>query len=70
MSSLRQQMIRVLELHRKSPDTIKPYVNSVAQLAKHYGVLPLYHVKRQDIAVATRVLKPKKSGKISESIQC
>jgi len=40
MSSLRQQMIHVLELHRKSPDTIKPYVNSVAKLAKHYGRSP------------------------------
>ena len=40
------------------------------QLAKHYGVLPLYHVKRQDISAATSDLKPKMSGKISESIQC
>ena len=39
------------------------------QLAKHYGVLPLYHVKRQDISVATRDLQSKMSGKISESIQ-
>jgi len=40
------------------------------QLAKHYGVLPLYHVKRQDISVATRELKPEMSRKISESTQC
>ena len=35
MSPLRQQMIRVLELHRKSPDTIKPYVTAIAQLAQY-----------------------------------
>lgn len=40
MSPLRQQMVRVLELHRKSPDTIKPYVTAVAQLAQYYGRSP------------------------------
>jgi integrase/recombinase XerD len=40
MSQLRQQMIRVLELHRKSPDTIKPYVTAVAQLAQYYRRSP------------------------------
>jgi len=33
-------MIRELELHRKSPRTIGPYVAAVAQLAKHYGRSP------------------------------
>lgn len=40
MSPLRQQMIRVLELHRKSPDTIKPYVTAIEQLAQYYGRAP------------------------------
>jgi integrase/recombinase XerD len=40
MSPLRQQMIRVLQLHRKSPDTIKPYVTAVAQLAQYYRRSP------------------------------
>lgn len=40
MSPLRQQMIRVLQLHRKSPDTIKPYVTAVSQLAQYYKRSP------------------------------
>lgn len=40
MSKLRQQMIRELELHRKEPNTIKAYVQSVAQLAKFYNRSP------------------------------
>ncbi len=33
-------MVRILELDRKSPETIKPYVAAVAQLAEHYGRSP------------------------------
>jgi site-specific recombinase XerD len=33
-------MIRELELHRKSPLTVKAYVKAVAELAKHYGRSP------------------------------
>ena len=40
MSPLREQMIRVLELHRKSPHTIKAYVTAVEQLANHVGQSP------------------------------
>ena len=40
MTPLRQLMIRELELHRKSPATIKQYVGAVAQLARHYGRSP------------------------------
>ena len=40
MTPLRQQMIRELELHRKSPDTIEAYVCAVAQLAEHYRRSP------------------------------
>jgi integrase/recombinase XerD len=40
MSPLRQRMIRVLELHRKSSDTIKPYVTAIAQLAQYYQRSP------------------------------
>ena len=40
MTPLRAKMIRELELHRKSPRTIGPYVAAVAQLAKHYGRSP------------------------------
>ena len=37
MTPLRQRMIRELELHRKSPATIRHYVGAVAQ---HYGRSP------------------------------
>lgn len=40
MSPLRQQMIRELELQRKSPKTIEAYVTAVRQLAEHYGRSP------------------------------
>ena len=40
MTPLRQRMIRELELQRKSPNTIRAYVNAVAQLAQHYGRSP------------------------------
>jgi len=40
MSPLRQRMIYVLELHRKSPHTIKPYVTAIAQLAQYYNRSP------------------------------
>jgi len=40
MTPLRQQMIRELQLHRKSPRTIEAYVGAVAQLAAHYGRSP------------------------------
>jgi site-specific recombinase XerD len=40
MTPLRQQMIRELELHRKSPHTIEAYVTAMAQLARHYGRSP------------------------------
>ena len=40
MTPLRKRMIRELELHRKSPATIKQYVGAVAQLARHYGRSP------------------------------
>ena len=40
MSKLRQQMIRELELQRKSPNTIKAYVESVKQLAQYYNRSP------------------------------
>jgi integrase/recombinase XerD len=40
MTPLREQMIRELELHRKSPLTVKAYVRAVAELAKHYGRSP------------------------------
>jgi site-specific recombinase XerD len=40
MTPLRQKMIRELELHRKSPNTIVAYVNAVAQLAKHFKRSP------------------------------
>lgn len=40
MTSLRQKMIRELELHRKSPKTIEAYVTAVAQLAEHYHRSP------------------------------
>ena len=40
MSPLRQQMIRVLELHRKSPETIKAYTAAVADLARFYWCSP------------------------------
>jgi site-specific recombinase XerD len=33
-------MIRELELHRKAPNTIKPYVAAVVQLAEHYHRSP------------------------------
>lgn len=40
MTPLRQQMIRELELARKSPKTIEAYVTAVAQLAAHYRRSP------------------------------
>ena len=40
MTSLRMRMIRELQLHRKSPGTIKGYVAAVAQLAMHYNRSP------------------------------
>ena len=40
MTPLRQRLIRELELHRKSPNTIEAYVTAVAQLARHYGRSP------------------------------
>jgi len=40
MTSLRQKMIRELELHRKSPRTVEAYVTAVAQLAGHFGRSP------------------------------
>lgn len=40
MTPLRQQMIRELELQRKSTHTIEAYVTAVAQLAQHYNRSP------------------------------
>ena len=40
MTPLRAQMIRELELHRKSPNTVEAYVAAVAQLAQHVGRSP------------------------------
>jgi integrase/recombinase XerD len=40
MSQLRQRMIRTLELHRKSPNTIEAYVRAVEQLATFYRRSP------------------------------
>ena len=40
MTPLRHKMIRELELHRKSPLTVKAYVAAVAQLARHYRRSP------------------------------
>lgn len=40
MTLLRQQMIRELELQRKSPNTIEAYVRAVAGLASYYGRSP------------------------------
>ena len=40
MTHLRQQMIRELELQRKSKYTIQTYVTAVKQLAAHYGRSP------------------------------
>ena len=40
MTSLRQKMIRELELQRKSDKTILAYVSAVAQLAEHYHRSP------------------------------
>ena len=40
MTPLRQQMIRELELQRKSPNTVKAYVGAVAGLAWYYGRSP------------------------------
>ena len=40
MTSLRHQMIRELELARKSSETIEAYVSAVAHLARHYGRSP------------------------------
>ena len=40
MTQLRQQMVRELELKRRSPDTVKAYVTAVAELAKFYHRSP------------------------------
>lgn len=40
MTALRKQMIRELELQRKSPKTIEAYVAAVAQLAQYFGRSP------------------------------
>lgn len=40
MTPLRAQMIRELELRRRSPRTVNAYVSAVAQLAKYYGRSP------------------------------
>ena len=40
MSPLRQALIRELQLHRRSTNTIKAYVASVRQLAEFYGRAP------------------------------
>lgn len=40
MSALRTQMIRVLQLHRKSPETIKAYTAAVTDLARFHGRSP------------------------------
>jgi len=40
MTPLRTKMIRELELHRKSPNTIEAYVAAVADLARHFGRSP------------------------------
>ena len=39
-SELRRRMTRDLKIRGKSPDTIKSYVSSVADLAKYYGKSP------------------------------
>jgi len=40
MTPLRQQMIRELELQRKSPNTVEAYVRAVVGLATYYGRSP------------------------------
>ena len=40
MSALRQQMVRELELQRKSPNTIKSYVGAIKLLALHFKRSP------------------------------
>ena len=48
MSPLRQQMIRELELQRKSRHTIRAYVAAIAELGTHYGRSP-DHVTVEEI---------------------
>lgn len=40
MSALRTRMVRVLQLHRKSPGTIEAYTAAVADLARFHGRSP------------------------------
>ncbi len=40
MTPLRQRMIRELQLHRKSPNTVEAYLSAVIQLAEHHRRSP------------------------------
>jgi len=48
MTPLRQLMIRELQLQRKSPNTIRAYVNAVIQLARFHGQSP-EHISRDQV---------------------
>ena len=50
MTPLRQRVLEELQIRNYSPNTVRAYIRSIAEFAKHFGVSVVLNLREESVA--------------------